>query len=196
MNRLGCLLAGALVLAGCASAPVHYYTLVPSVSGAASVAGSFQFELTPVAIPPQVDQPQLAVREGEQSIALLDGERWIAPLADEVRGALSVGLSRRLGVEDAAGLPLGNLPRVRIKVDMRRFDSRPGGYVLDEAVWTLHLLRSGVALTCVTRLHRPVGADYSALVTGHQQALAALAAKVALVVPAVADGRVPACPGD
>jgi uncharacterized lipoprotein YmbA len=90
---------GAAMLAACASAPVHYYTLVPepdSTQAQSVPPASFQFELLSVGIPAQNDVPQLVVRQNGQAVALLDGERWIAPLADEVRSALSVDLSRRI----------------------------------------------------------------------------------------------------
>ncbi|WP_049623252.1 PqiC family protein [Frateuria defendens] len=190
------LLAGALALglAACASAPMHYYTLVPPASDAAALAAPFQFELLPVTVPAQVDQPQLVVREGGQGVAVLDGERWIAPLPDEVRGALSADLAHRLGAQDASGLPLGERPRLRIKVDLRRFDSQPGSYALVEAVWSLRTLPGGAVLTCTSRLRQPVGAGYAALVAGHQQALAALAGAIAAAAPAVVAGQRPACP--
>ena len=69
------LAAAAALLGACASAPMHYYTLLPSAAAEApNPAGSLAFELLPVSVPAQVDQPQLVVREGGQSVALLDGE--------------------------------------------------------------------------------------------------------------------------
>ena len=107
--------AAALALAGCASAPMHYYTLMPPAAEPADapVAAADQglaglpFELLPVSVPAQVDVPQLVLREGGQSVAMLEGERWIAPLGSEVRGALSADLARQLHSQDVrpAGQP-------------------------------------------------------------------------------------------
>ena len=55
------------------------------------------FELLPVSVPAQDDQPQLVIRQGGQGVALLQSERWIAPLGDEIRGALSADLTPRAG---------------------------------------------------------------------------------------------------
>ena len=93
MSRLRpCLFAGALALAlaGCASAPLHYYTLVapPGAAGATAAPAPYPFELLPVSVPAQVDVPQLVVREGGQGMLPLQDQRWIAPLGDEIRGAL------------------------------------------------------------------------------------------------------------
>ncbi|GLQ95992.1 PqiC family protein [Dyella mobilis] len=188
---------GTAVLAACASAPVHYYTLVPEPDSApVNVApAGFQFELLPVGIPAQNDVPQLVVRQGGQSVALVDGERWIAPLAEEVRSALSVDLSRRLDTQDiGSGLPADGKPVLRIKVDLRRFDSAPGSYALIEATWSVRPLKSGTVLTCSSRIEENVGQGYGGLVAGHQQALAELAGQIASVAPALVAGSSAACP--
>lgn len=189
----------AVVLAACSSAPMHYYTLVPAPDSAPSDSGvppaSFQFELLPVGIPAQDDVPQLVVRQGGQAVDLLNGERWIAPLADEVRSALSVDLSRRLHAQDiTGGLPIDGKPVLRIKVDMNRFDSSPGNYALLEATWTIRPLKGEAVLTCSSRINESVGQGYQGLVAGHQQALGELAAQIASVAPSLAAGTVPACP--
>ena len=190
---------GAVLVAACASAPMHYYTLIPAPDSAqadgAAPPASFQFELLPVGIPAQDDVPQLVVRQGGQAVNLLNSERWIAPLADEVRGALSVDLSRRLNAQDiSSGLPVDGKPVLRIKVDLRRFDSSPGNYALIDATWTVRPLKGEGVLTCSSRINENVGSDYAGLVAGHQQALGELAEQIASVVPALAAGTVPACP--
>lgn len=194
------LLAGgcALGLAACASAPVRYHTLIapaPAQAASPSPSAAFQFELLPVGIPAQVDQPQLVIRQGAQGAAPLGTERWIAPLADEVRGALSADLAGALHTQDVSGLPAGGKPRLRVKVDLRRFDSVPGEYALVDAAWSLRLLQGDATLACTTRVREPVGAGYAALVEGHQRALARLAASIAQAAVAVAAGQTPACPG-
>jgi uncharacterized lipoprotein YmbA len=206
MKKIGTIVL-ALSLGGCASAPpVRYYTLVPSgvlpgesaprdtSSATAPPAASFQFELLPVSVPVQVDQPQLVVRQGGQGIALLGGERWIAPLADEVRGALSADLARDLGAQDVSGLPASGQPRLRIKVDLRRFDSVPGSYALIDAAWSVHALTGETTLTCTSTISEVVGSGYEALVRGHQQALAQLAGQIAEAAKPLAAGQVPRCP--
>lgn len=186
----------ALPLAGCASAPVHYYTLIaPAQPAATGTAAPFQFELLPVDVPAQADQAQLVIRQGGQGAAPLEGERWIAPLADEVRGALSADLAQALHTQDVTGLPAGDKPRLRVKVDLRRFDSAPGDYALIDAAWSLRQLQGEAVLACTSQLREPVGPGYDALVEGHQRALAGLAGQIAQVAGAVAAGRTPSCPG-
>jgi len=190
---------GGVVLAACSSAPVHYYTLIPAPGGeqaeSSATQANFQFELMQVGVPAQDDVPQLVVRQGGQAVALLNGERWAAPLADEVRGALAVQLARRTGAQDISGTaPTHGKPVLRIKVDLRRFDSSPGDYALIDATWTVRELGSQAVLTCSSRIHESAGQGYPGLVAGHQQALATLASQIASVAPAMASGNVPACP--
>lgn len=194
-------MGAALVLGGCASAPLHYYTLMAPAEPQAAAPGpadgaGLPFELLPVSVPAQVDQPQLVVREGGQGVALLEGERWIAPLGSEVRDALSADLARELHSQDANGLPDSNKPLLRIKLDLRRFDSQPGSYALIAGSWSVRVLHAphGGALTCTSRISESVGAGYNALVQGHQHAIAALAAQIASVARALGANQAASCP--
>ncbi|KRE87645.1 hypothetical protein ASG75_05890 [Rhodanobacter sp. Soil772] len=194
--------AAGLLLAACASAPLHYYTLVAPADESAgglvapSVAPSLPFELLAVGVPAQVDQPQLVVREGGQGVALLGSERWIAPLGDEVRSALSADLARELHSADVSGLPGNGKPLLRIKLDVRRFDSAPGSYALIESAWSVRLLHGArpATLACTSRVSEAVGPGYPALVQGHQRAIARLAVQIATAARALGDGQAPACP--
>jgi len=196
--------AVAMALAGCASAPMHYYTLIPPAAepAAAPVAAADQglaglpFELLPVSVPAQVDVPQLVLREGGQRVAMLEGRRWIAPLGSELRGALSADLARQLHSQDVSGLPGNQRPLLQIKLDLRRFDSQLDGYALIEAGWSVRVLHAahGGALACSSRVRETVGPGYDALVQGHQRALAQLAAQIAGVARALGHDQLPACP--
>ncbi|WP_426702472.1 PqiC family protein [Rhodanobacter sp. Col0626] len=210
MIRIATRLLGAgaiLALAACASSPLHYYTLVAPADSSGPVpdeaSPSPPFELLPVGVPAQVDQPQLVVRQGAQGMAPLDSERWIAPLGDEVRSALSADLARQLHSQDVTGMvgsdrPGGDKPLLRIKLDLRRFDSQPGGYALIEGAWSVRLLhgtRTGT-LGCTSRISEAVGSGYDALVQGHQRAIGRLAAQIAATARALGNGQTPVCPAD
>jgi uncharacterized lipoprotein YmbA len=196
MRLLG---AGALLtLTACASEPVHYYTLVAPADDMSSAAGpaSLPFELLPVSVPAQVDQPQLVVREGQQGVALLEGQRWIAPLANEVRDALSADLARALNSRDISGMAGNDKPSVRIKLDLRRFDSQLGRYAMIEGAWSVRLLHGAhpASISCTSRVSESVGASYSALVQGHQRAINQLAAQIAGAARSLGNGQAPVCP--
>lgn len=188
-----------LMLAACASAPLHYYTLVAPVEDTVAPttsAASLPFELLPVSVPAQVDQPQLVVRQGGQGMAVLGSERWIAPLGDEVRSALSADLARELHSQDVSGLPGNDQPMLRIKLDLRRFDSQPGGQALIEGAWSARLLHGAhpATLSCTSQVSELVGAGYPALVQGHQRAIARIAAQIAAAGRALGAGQTATCP--
>ncbi len=196
MRLLG--VGAVLALAGCASAPVHYYTLVAPAHDISSAAGpsSLPFELLPVTVPAQVDQPQLVVREGEQGVALLGDERWIAPLSNEVRDALSADLARALRSQDVTGLSGSDKPSLRIKLDLRRFDSQLGRYAMIEGAWSIRLLNGTHpgSISCTSRVSESVGTSYTALVQGHQRAITQLATQIATAARALGEGQTAVCP--
>ncbi len=190
----------AIGVSGCASAPVNYYTLVPSNSRAAmttTTSPSFAFDLESVSVPLQVDQPQLVVRQAGAGIALVETERWIAPLGDEIRDAIASDLVASHSGENLGGLPQGDRKLVKIRVDLRRFDSEPGVQASINAAWSVRRAPGdAAAVSCSSRISEPVGAGYNALVQGHQRALARLAAAIAKPSSAMASGGSPTCPVD
>jgi hypothetical protein len=196
---------GVLTLAACSSAPIRYYTLVDGSAPAPADTGPARpipFVLTRVGIPVQVDQPQLVLREGPQRIDLLEGDRWIAPLGDEVRAALSMDLARDLPGRDVTGLAEAGGAALAVKLNLRRFDSVPGVQAAIEAAWTLHLPgadgKAAAVLSCSTAITEPVavvtGPGYDALVQAHQRALGKLAAGIAGAAQALARSGQAICP--
>ncbi len=190
-----------LALAGCSSAPTQFYTLLPPASAQAAATASFQIEVQPVDLPPQVSTPQLVVRTGSGEMVPVDSRRWIAPLGDEFRDALSVDLGSRLGARDVYGLPNSTAPKGqgpatwRISVKVQRFESALGAYARIDAVWTLR--RAGdtaIAATCSSSVSETVQPGYPALIEGHQRAVADLAGQIAAGLGAAQQGGALICP--
>ncbi len=186
------------LLAGCGAAqPPRYHSLMPAVSTTARpvvAAGSLGWELLPVAIPAGVDQPQWVVRTVDGSLAVLEQERWIAPLGDEVRAAVTDRLTQVVGAPAASAAP-GR--RWRIRIDVQRFDSVPGREARIEGTWTLASDAEGAApLRCRGEFVQALAAGgYLALAKGHQQAAAQLADAIASALKAVAAGQTATCAG-
>jgi len=179
-------------LAACASAPMHFHTLIPPSAPLAAQGAPFVIDVLPVNVPPQVDQPSLVLRQGASGIAVVDGERWASPLGDEIRGALSADLSARLGTHDVHGLPRAKDAKVvRVQLDVRRFDSEVGGDATLEASWSVR--GTDQAATCASRVAEPAGGSYASLVDAHQRALAKVADQVAAAARSVAAGQAAAC---
>jgi hypothetical protein len=190
----------ALGLAACASAPVHYHTLLAPAAAAAPPARPVPFllEVLPVGVPAQLDQPQFVVREGDGGVAVLDGERWASPLGDELRGALSATLAARLGTQDVAGLPApAGRPVMRVKLQLRRLDAWSGQRVLLEADWSLGFADAPQArLACHGRFEQAAAGGYPALVAAEQHTVAALADAIAADARRRARSRDAGCAGD
>jgi len=176
----------ALGLGACASTPTHYYTLIaPATQAPANAAQApFQFEMQPVLMAVQVDQPPLVVRQGDGSLAILENERWGAPLGDEFHDALTGQLERRFGSRDLAGLPKqSDKPVLSVRTDVRRFESVLGQYALIDVVWNLSLRGTcndkRQTLTCSSVIRQPAAMGMENLVLAHQKAVSTLADDIA-----------------
>lgn len=177
-------LALVFALTACASTPVHYHTMLPPVphEPVAQPPATFLIDVLPVGVPAQLDQTQLVVRRGESGVSVLDGERWVSPLGDEVRGALSSELAALLHTQDVAGLPLkSDKPVVRVKVQIRRFDAWPGKQVQLVADWDLSLADDpGSARVVRTdRVEEVATGGYAELASASQHAVMDLATHIA-----------------
>jgi uncharacterized lipoprotein YmbA len=185
----------ALGLAACSAEPTRYYTLLPPATAPAGAAAPFQIEVQAVDLPQQVDTQEMVLRTGAGELQPVDTRRWIAPLGDELRDALSAGLSQRLGAHDVHGLsnaiaPQGQ-PTWHIGVKVQRFDSILGGAARIDALWTLRRADDRTArLTCASSVSESVGPGYEALAEGHQRAVGEIAARIA----AALSGGAAACP--
>lgn len=178
------LLSLTLGLAACSSAPTHYYTLMPPVTEGATARNSgLQFEMSTVRIPVQVDQPQLVVRQDSGTLAILETQRWSAPLVDEFHDALASQMEAKLGTRNLEGLPKQpGRPVLSLQTDVRRFESLPGRYALIDVVWSLRQRSEGTparSLTCSSQIRQPAGVELGSLVQAHQQAIAQLAGQIA-----------------
>ena len=176
----------AAVLSGCATAPQsQYYTLLAPAERVSTQAqqAPFAIDLSSVEIPQQVDRPQIVLsHEGGAQVTLLNESQWAAPLADEIRGALSRNLARRLGALeiDPRAAPQ-DLPLWRLSVTVHRFESIYGGHALLESTWR-QVPRNGAkgpTAICSVSIEVPVGTGMPSLVEGHQRALDELAGLMA-----------------
>ncbi|MFT3964069.1 membrane integrity-associated transporter subunit PqiC [Propionivibrio sp.] len=204
MNRpiLHGLTAVSLALGACASAPVHYHTLLPVLENrttAGQPPSGFAIDVLAVGIPAQLDQPQLVVRQGPTGVAVLDGERWAGPLGEEVRNALSAELVHRLQTRDVAGLAKpANKPVLRLKVQIRRLDAWPGSKVSLDADWALGFAgeAADARLVCSGQFEAAAAGGYPELVLGQQRLVAALAERIAADARNWERSRAAACSGN
>jgi uncharacterized lipoprotein YmbA len=173
------------LLAGCASAPSRFYTLDapepdPTVQSApASVA------VAAVTLPDLVDRPQLVVRRGAHEVSILETQRWGAPLRGEIARVIAANLSRELGGVPVAAYPQNAVAsaKVRVSVDVQRFDSTPGEAAYVEALWSVRRVPGGEPASGRSVVRAPAsGPGYDALVDAHSRALAVISRDIAAVV--------------
>jgi uncharacterized lipoprotein YmbA len=180
------------VLAACASAPlpVRYHTLLPPPGAPAHgpAAPVLRWELLPVTVHAQLDRPQWVLRAADGSLVVLEQERWIAPLADEMGDALQETLARRFGPPAA-----GSAGAWRVDVELQRLDSVPGRLARLDALWSLRA-ENARGLRCAARLEQAVSGGVDELAAAHRRSVAALGEQIAAALADLQAGRAASCP--
>lgn len=134
----------ALLLAACAAPPEsRYFSLqVPSEAPQKQLLATeslLAIYLRPVTLPAQVDRPQIVIAvPGSDTLILLNESVWAAPLADEIRQALSLSLRDQLNallIDDVRALD--GLEVWKIAVTINRFEMRNGDGATLDATWRL-----------------------------------------------------------
>ncbi|WP_085687200.1 MULTISPECIES: membrane integrity-associated transporter subunit PqiC [unclassified Pseudomonas] len=160
-------LAACLLLGACRSDPISFHTLTPAQPPAGKSAGEITIE--GISVPPQVDRPQIVIRQGNSGLAILETEWWGASLGDELRSALADQLSNA-----------GGQRKVSVRIDVQRFDSIPGQYGLIDVKWRLRQADAGDngLVACRSVLQTPSGPTIDDLVTAQQNNVRRLAAMI------------------
>lgn len=172
-----------MLVAGCGSQPpVRFHSLLPAVAAPASPgsnAAPLVVELGPVTVPAAVDQPQWVLRAGDDSLRMMEGERWVAPLRDELRAAVMARLAERFDAVDARTRP-GTATGWRLHIEVQRFESLVGREAWIEAAWSATSVATPQrVLACTSRLHEPAGGgDVPALAAAHRRAIQRLADQI------------------
>ena len=195
------LLAGIIAagLAACSAVPAPtFHSLMPAAATAGpriSATGALAWEVLPVTIPAQVDQPQWVVQAVDGSLAVLEQQRWIAPLGAEIGAAVSERLTQLVGAPAAGSVAPAK--QWRIQVEVQRFDAAPGRETRLEARWSLRSAADGApTLSCRGEFVQAVSAPgYLALAKGHQQGVAQLGDAIGRALKAISAGNPATCEG-
>lgn len=193
----------ALALGGCAGkqAPDRFHTLLPAERApvvaptAAPGAAALYVDVLPVSVPAQVDHAQWVLRQPDDSLLLLEHDRWAAPLPDELRGALVEALAARWGATDVRSVAAPAPAVWRLRVDVQRFESIPGREARLEAAWSLSgAPRGGAALVCRSAFREAVdGPGVPALAAAHRRAVVQLADAIGRQLRALQAGPAAGC---
>ena len=185
--RVALLLGLGLVLGGCGSTPesvTRWHSLRSTTPQAAPVATpAAAWSLAPVQVASHLDRPQMVLRRTDGAWMVLEHERWLSPLVDEVHAALSARLTQRMGPSRSDG--------TRIAMSLQRLDASVAGDTLLVAEWSLDA--AGRRLVCRSQAHAIATASVAAIVAAQRELLAVLAEQWTRTLIAVTAGTV-ACP--
>jgi uncharacterized protein len=135
-----------LLLAGCVTRQQdHFYVLDPQPAAIGTSRSQFDRQVTlRITVPSLVDRSEMVVAT-TGGVSVLDHERWAAPLADMISGALSQDIERRRSdvlvlpkSADKAGIPL-----VKITVEIDQVTARLADHLSIETHWRVTDARTG-----------------------------------------------------
>ena len=138
MKLLNAGLCALVLLTGCVTRQRdHFYVLDAQPAGGRESRSQFDRQITlRVTVPSLVDRAEM-VLTSPGGVAVMDHERWAAPLADLVTAALARDIEQRRNdvvvlskTADHAGIPL-----VRMTVDIDRIAARLGDQLIVETHW-------------------------------------------------------------
>lgn len=202
--RLGALTLGFACIAGCSTpAPERFHSLIGSDSAATEAArstaagpsGAIHVDVISVSMPAQVNHAQWVVRQADDTLLMLEQERWAAPLGEELRGAIAWRLAGRWGVVDVHAVAAPPAPVWRLRVDVQRFESVPGREARIDSTWSLSPPSPPTsALVCRTSVRESVNETGApALAAAHRRAVARLADRIGERLRAVQAGEKAIC---
>ena len=135
-----------LVLAGCVNRQRdHFYILDPEPAAPRASRTSFDRQITlRITVPSLVDRGEMVITT-PQGVAVLDHERWGAPLADLVTSVLSRDIEQRRN--DIVVLPRpaahANITLTTIAIDVDQVIAQLGAPVKIETHWRITDTRNG-----------------------------------------------------
>jgi uncharacterized lipoprotein YmbA len=173
------LLCAVLLADGCATRQRdHFYVLDAQPAGAGQSRAAFAQQVAlRVTVPSLVDRNEMVLTT-QDGVAILDHERWAAPLADLTTTTLSQDIEQRRAdvLVSARGGDQAKLPVIRIAVDIDQVGARLGNQVSIEAHWRLTDTRTGAVSVgrdvFAAQLHSD---SYAAVAVGLSSCVALLA---------------------
>ena len=148
-----------------------------------------------VRVPAQVDQPQWLIRLLDDTLALLEQERWAGPLRDELHQALLEIFVLRYGAVEARSLPQASAPAWVLRIDVTRFESTPSEARVDSS-WTLAPRGSASAgLRCMSYFREPANGGLASVAAAHRRIVERLADAIGEQLLALQRGEAGRCPG-
>jgi uncharacterized protein len=167
---------------GCTSAPIRYYTLTPPADRAASVGDAgLAVEVRVTHIPQPLQHSELMVRTAVTEMTLLENERWVSPLKEEIKESLRLGLQRRLARSAGSSSVYAKLS---LELDVQQLEAQLAQRAWLEVSWRATLIPANPkstdtrTVTCTFHAEQEIKGGYDAIVEGYQRDIAALAESI------------------
>ena len=193
-----CVMLAIVALSGCRSAPMIYYTLTPADrSGTTAESGRPPLTATLVlrSLPTGIDTTQILIRTDDTRFRVEEGGRWVAPLGEELRGALIDALRHQYGIIVLDSVRHNDTPVPRIDLTVRKFDVAEGESITLAVDWTL--LNTGhepaSSLSCQAEFKETSASTVSGVVAAAQAAVVKLSRALGAAIEASSNGATPIC---
>ena len=175
------------MVAGCSSAPAtRFYVLAPlpaSEGPKAVAAGSAPvLGLRPVALPEELDRPQIVTRVGATELHLAEFDRWAAPLRDNFARVLAENLALLVPADRVLLFSWSREAPIdyEVTVAVTRFEGTLGGDCSLVADWTISRRGGREGSTAGRSSHTErAGGSYAELVAVYSRLVGALARDIA-----------------
>jgi uncharacterized lipoprotein YmbA len=183
-------LLAAAGVACAATPPQRFYVLddvVPSPPRSESADSIGTVVIDPVALPEQVDRPQLVVRTEGNRVAILEQQRWAEPLRTGIARLVATHLSRSLATNQVSTRDrVLTDPDYRVAIEVRSLEVVPGRAVSLEALWSVST-KAGQVRSGASRAAIAVTAhDHDAIVRAIAETVRVLSADLARAVRGLA----------
>jgi hypothetical protein len=129
------------ILCGCSISPkVSYYHLsAPSLSSIPSANKDIRVMVGPVSLPALIDQPELVVQDGANSVKLYTHQRWAGSLKNDVERVVASNLTQELSTPHvwSYSQSLQTQFNYQIFLDVQSLESQLGREVILDVVWAI-----------------------------------------------------------
>jgi uncharacterized protein len=129
-----------ILMVGCRSAPVTYYTLTPAepvTTAEVQAQPSVKVILVVRPAPAEIDSTRILVRTGQTSMRVTELGEWTSPFADQVKAALTDALRRKFDMLVLTEAHPSETQLSRVDLTLHKFEAVEGVMVSLVAGWSV-----------------------------------------------------------
>jgi uncharacterized protein len=194
-----CVMLASIAICGCRSAPITYYTLTPGDRGGTPAEigrPAIKAILVLRSLPAGIDTTQILIRTDDTQLRVEERGRWVAPLGDELRGALVDALRHQYGIIVLDSARHNDVPVARVDLTVGKLDVAEGASVTLAVDWALsNAVREagGASVSCQAEFRERAAGTVSGVVAAGQDAVLKLSRVLGAAIEASSKGEAPIC---